>query len=338
MNTNNDGGLTSMARTLREIVEGRTVGVVYAGRMGDIVGMLMVAEELDRNGAIVTMYSQMQYTGILLNAPYVRISYTCESADHIANDTPRLQKAAHKECDYVYDVQVSPFRHKEFDASGMTWREWICSGRLIDTKTKKSVEHEDIISKDKADIVMPLLNFSEIEFARARNLIGPKALLVHPHAHSDGGKVRWKWLAPIITSLVNELGLDTVAFNCGDQTEWAMVEKKYLSRKPTGLNAITKIINPPQFILPAVMAVAKAAILRNSGLAWIASSKLYCGIQHMGQPWSIHIPLVKENERLRTRGYNFIHLDRSASPEWSAKAVDLLMLRYDRCHRYYPAS
>jgi hypothetical protein len=212
------------------------VGIIYTGRLGDIVGTLPKSYWLHKMGHRVVHYVNRAFAPFLQAVKYVEPRI-------VDGDVPtsyaQARTLAAVECAKVFDRQVYPNLIHDYRSSGQTWLDYYYRDMDGQAEARRVGEH-----LFDADIkVKPL---------------PPRTLVVSMNGVSSPLKVDWEWVKHIINRL-REVGLiQKVAYTCA-QHESCPIEVDILDHSPT-------------WELPYLLKTARLAFMRNSGPSWMAYS------------------------------------------------------------------
>jgi hypothetical protein len=88
----------------------KTLRIVYHMRLGDVVRCLPIAKHFADDGWAVEIETAVEYHGVSALVSYARFV---------------LPHATRINCDRVLDLQIWPRRAPEFEATGMTWQQYV---------------------------------------------------------------------------------------------------------------------------------------------------------------------------------------------------------------------
>lgn len=211
----------------------KTAGVIYTGRLGDIVGSLPRSKWLHDNGYEVKHYCCNGFQYIFQATSYV-------TARVVPGDVVQAYEAAKKlaaeECDEVFDRQIYPSRIWGYRPSGKTWLEYY---------------YEDIPELIKTP---PLF---DVECLPPDKKLPPKSIIVSMHGISAPLHVMWEWVKAVITAACKTGEVENVFYTCRND-ECPLTYNGY------------RVDHSPPHLLPGLMRSARLCFLRNSAPAWIA--------------------------------------------------------------------
>jgi hypothetical protein len=206
------------------------VGVVYTGRLGDIVGTLPLSYDLSRQGHAVFHYAASGFEDIFRAVSYVK-PRVVEGDVHGAY--PCALALARKECDLVYDRQISPRLKLAYRRSDLTWAQFYYGQ-----------DYPHLVG------VPPVFDVT----VSVRKL-PPRTLLLAMHGISSPFSVHWLWVKEVCERLRDRGLIEHVVYTCREgETGPSWCETDHT----------------PAGALPSLMRGARAAFFRNSAPAWIA--------------------------------------------------------------------
>jgi hypothetical protein len=209
------------------------VGVVYTGKLGDIVGTLPKSYALHKAGHRVAHYVSTTWAEFLEKAvPHVEVRIVEGNAP---DSYPRAHDLARVECEKVFDRQIFPALIWDYRGSGQTW----CDYYFRDVPEWKTLTGRFLFKDDgfkwKDD-----------------------TLIVSMHGVSSPLAVNWGWVNSVIEKLKALGVIKTVIYTCAP---WENCPLKGV-----------EIDHSPTWKLPGMIAAARMAFMRNSGPAWMAYS------------------------------------------------------------------
>jgi hypothetical protein len=205
-------------------------GIIYTGRLGDIVGTLPLAKILNDSGHEVIHYCCSDFADIFNAVTYVK-PRLCPGDPAVAYAF--AQEVAPKECAVIYDRQIFPRLWHDYRHTGKTWQQYYYDNmpELIE-----ATPHFDVDDGKK--------------------YFAPGTLLVAMHGVSSPMAVNWQWVRAVIDVAKSTGEIKEAVYFCGrGQTN------------PIGIRNCDDV-SPGH--MPTAMKQARMILARNSAPAWIA--------------------------------------------------------------------
>lgn len=209
----------------------KKAGVIYTGRLGDIVLTLPLSKHLSSNYEVIH-YCHREYADIFKAVSYVNPRIVDESDR--AKCYYIAKKLASKECEIIYDRQIWPSLYDNYRKSQKRWMDFYYDGfKFVDEK------------KPLFDI-----DYDVSEY------VDDNTVIISCHAYSDGMGIDWNWVKSVMKSLSKSTSISKYVYVCA-KNEKAPLEIQHLQ----GL---------PLYLLPSLLKKSKLLITRNSSLACMA--------------------------------------------------------------------
>ena len=209
------------------------VGVIYTGKLGDIVGTLPRSYELHKLGHRVVHYASKSWSEFLERVvPYVEVRAIDGDAP---TSYPLARDLARVECEQVFDRQIFPGLIWDYRGSKQTW----CDYYFRDVPEWKTRTGPHLFRQDTQHF-------------------HSKRLIVSMHGVSSPLAVNWGWVDRVIQRLKATGVIDHVIYTCAP---WEVCPL-------TGV----EIDHSPSWDLPRLILGSRMAFMRNSGPAWMAYS------------------------------------------------------------------
>jgi len=206
-------------------------GVIYTGRVGDLVGTLPRSRALATEGFEVWHYCCAQYADLFRAVSYVKPRIV---EGNVVDAYPLAVQLATAECDYVCNRQLyPPGLYWEFRKSNLSWREFYYQDRPE-------------LAKE-----MPVFDVDTGEGLAASQDTCVMAL----HAYSRPLRLDRHWLSAVI-AVIAKRGLRPL-YTCAEG-EKAPFDSLPVDHTPLGG-------------LPSLLRRARMLFTLNSGIAWIAT-------------------------------------------------------------------
>lgn len=169
-------------------MSGRKVGIIYTGRLGDIVGTLPRSKWWHDQGWQVLHYVTPPFASFFRSVSYV-------TPRVVDGDVPTAYwqsvKLANAECDVVEDRQIYPRLTHQYRASGKTWL--------------------DYYYEDKPELARVPPCF-DVEYPDVGHL--EKTLVVSMHGVSSPLSVDWMWVKYVANEVVRAGSVKDVVYTC----------------------------------------------------------------------------------------------------------------------------
>jgi len=209
------------------------VGVIYTGRLGDIVGTLPRSYMLHKLGHRVAHYVSRGFAEFLEKAvPYVEPRIV---EGNVPDSYPLARDLARVECEQVFDRQIFPGLIWNYRGSKQTW----CDYYFHDVPEWKDCLGAHLFRND-------------------RMLFHKGRLVVSMHGVSSPLAINWVWVESVIHRLKATGAIDHVVYTCAP---WESCPLKGV-----------EIDHSPSWDLPKLILGSRMAFMRNSGPAWMAYS------------------------------------------------------------------
>jgi len=208
------------------------VGVIYTGRLGDIVGTLPRSYQLYMGGHRVLHYVSGGFAEFIeKGVPYVEPRIV---EGDVSDSYHRAKDIAQSECDQVFDRQIFPRLLRDYRGGRMTWCDYY---------------YKDV--PEWREKYGPFL-FALSGASKTR----ADSLVVSMHGVSSPLLVNWEWVNSVIDRLRAMGIIKHVIYTCAPHESCPLT--------------VDDLDHSPTWMLPAIISGARMAFMRNSGPSWMA--------------------------------------------------------------------